>query len=158
MSPRARSPAGSRTPCSWVARLPTRTLEKIAPKMAVPNEPPMDRKNVAPEVATPSSLCGTAFCTMMTSTCITPPMPMPRISMYSQSSTAGVPTPMRDSRYRPTAVTADPAIGKNRYLPVREIIWPDPIDTISSPAISGRIWTPDSVGETPLTTWKNTGR
>jgi hypothetical protein len=55
-------------------------------------------------------------------------------------------------------VTADPAIGKKRYLPVREMIWPDPIDTISSPAISGRTWTPDSVGEKPRTTWKNTGR
>ena len=53
----------------------------MAPKIAVPNEPPMERKNVAPEVATPSSLCGTPFCTMITSTCITPPRPMPRTSM-----------------------------------------------------------------------------
>ena len=58
-----------------------RTLEKMAPKIAVPNEPPIDRKNVAPDVATPSSECGTAFCTMMTSTCMTPPMPMPSTSM-----------------------------------------------------------------------------
>ncbi len=83
MTSAAENPDGSFTPCSWLARLPTRTLEKIAPKIAVPNEPPIDRKNVAPEVATPSSLCGTAFWTMMTSTCMTPPMPMPSTSMYS---------------------------------------------------------------------------
>ena len=63
----------------------TRTLEKIAPKIAVPNEPPIERKNVAPEVATPSSLCGTPFCTMITSTCMTPPRPMPSTSMASES-------------------------------------------------------------------------
>ncbi len=38
------------------------------------------------------------------------------------------------------------------------MICPDPIETSSSPAISGRSWTPDSVGEMPLTTWKNAGR
>ena len=74
-------PFGSVTPCRWLARLPISTLEKIAPKIAVPKEPPIDRKNVAAEVATPSSLCGTAFCTIVTSTCMTPPMPAPRTSM-----------------------------------------------------------------------------
>src|SRR3984885_1630364 len=38
-------PAGSLIPCRWPARFPTSTLEKIAPKIAVPNEPPMERKN-----------------------------------------------------------------------------------------------------------------
>ena len=41
-------PDGSATPCRWLARLPASTLEKIAPKIAVPNDPPIDRKNVAP--------------------------------------------------------------------------------------------------------------
>ncbi len=130
----------------------------MAPKIAVPKDPPIDRKNVAPEVATPSSLCGTAFCTMMTSTCITPPRPMPRTSMYSESSTEDVPTPMRDSRNRPSVIVAVPAIGQNRYLPVLLMIWPDPIETTSSPAISGSSWTPENVGDTPRTTWKNAGR
>ena len=49
------SPLGSLAPWRWLTRLPTSTFEKMAPKMAVPNDPPMDRKNVAPDVATPSS-------------------------------------------------------------------------------------------------------
>ena len=75
------SPRGSRALPRCFARLPTRTLEKMAPKIAVPKDPPIERKKVAAEVATPSSLCGTAFCTMRTRTCITPPRPMPRTSM-----------------------------------------------------------------------------
>ena len=65
---------------------------------------------------------------------------------------------MSDSRNRPTTITAEPAIGKKRYRPVLEIIRPELIETSSSPAISGRICTPDSVGEMPLTTWKKAGR
>ncbi len=52
-------------------------------------------------------------------------------------------------------VTPAPAIGKARYLPVREMICPEPIDTTSSPAIRGKSSTPDAVGDRPLTTWKN---
>ena len=36
--------------------LPTRVLEKMAPKMATPKEAPMERKKVVPEVAVPRSL------------------------------------------------------------------------------------------------------
>jgi len=42
--------------------------------MATPNEAPMDRKKVAPEVATPRSWYETAFCTMSTNTCMTRPI------------------------------------------------------------------------------------
>ena len=49
------SPAGSLAVPRCLTRLPTSTLEKMAPKIAVPNDPPIERKNVAPEVATPSS-------------------------------------------------------------------------------------------------------
>ena len=55
-------------------------------------------------------------------------------------------------------MNAEPAIGKNRYLPVLEMIWPEPIDTRSSPAISGSRYTPEMVGEMPRTTWKKAGR
>ena len=105
-----------------------------------------------------SSLCGTPFCTMMTSTCMTPPMPMPSTSMYRASSAVDVCTPIRCSRNRPTVMNPAPAIGKNRYLPVLEMIWPDEIETRSSPAISGSRYTPEMVGEMPRTTWKKAGR
>ena len=138
--------------------MPTSTLEKIAPKIAVPNEPPIERKNVAPEVATPSSLCGTPFCTMITSTCMTPPRPMPSTSMHSASKAVDDEGVIRDSRNRPMVISAVPAIGKKRYLPVRAMTWPEVIETSSSPAISGSRYTPEMVGEMPRTTWKNAGR
>ena len=55
-------------------------------------------------------------------------------------------------------ISAVPTIGKKRYLPVREMTWPELIETISSPAISGSRYTPEMVGEMPRTTWKNAGR
>ena len=138
--------------------MPTSRLAKIAPKIAVPNDPPIERKNVAPEVATPSSLCGTPFCTMVTSTCMTLPRPRPRMSMKTASSNVGVPTPIRCSRNRPRVIAAVPAIGKIRYLPVREMICPDEMDIARSPTISGSRYSPETVGEMPRTTWKKAGR
>ena len=58
----------------------------------------------------------------------------------------------------PRVISAVPAIGNNRYLPVFEMIRPDAIETTSSPAISGSRYTPEMVGEMPRTTWKNAGR
>jgi hypothetical protein len=49
------NPAGSLAWPRCLTRLPTSTFEKMAPKIAVPNDPPIDLKKVAPEVATPSS-------------------------------------------------------------------------------------------------------
>ena len=48
------SPLGNLALPRCFVRLPTSTLEKMAPKIAVPNDPPIERKKVAPEVATPS--------------------------------------------------------------------------------------------------------
>ena len=48
-------PAGSAAPCSATARSPGSTATNTAPNTAVPNDPPMDRKNVAPEVPAPRS-------------------------------------------------------------------------------------------------------
>ena len=56
-------------------------LAKIAPKIATPNEPPTERKNVAVDVATPMSCGRASFWTTSTSTCMTSPMPTPTTSM-----------------------------------------------------------------------------
>ena len=48
-------PGGSRTPRSSATISVASRLENTAPKIATPNEPPMDRKKVAPEVAVPRS-------------------------------------------------------------------------------------------------------
>ena len=54
---------------------------KIAPNTATPSEPPIERKNVAVEVATPMLRAGASFCTTSTRTCMTRPMPTPTTSM-----------------------------------------------------------------------------
>ena len=48
-------PLGSGMPCNAAAMSPASTPEKTAPKTEVPNEPPMERKNVAPDVPAPRS-------------------------------------------------------------------------------------------------------
>ena len=54
---------------------------KIAPKIATPKEPPIERKNVAVAVATPMFSGCASFWTISTSTCMTRPMPTPTTSM-----------------------------------------------------------------------------
>ena len=38
------------------------------------------------------------------------------------------------------------------------ISWPDPIEAISRPPITGSSWSPDAVGLAPFTTWRKSGR
>jgi hypothetical protein len=49
------TPAGSRAPCSAVASSLASRLENTAPKTDTPNDPPIVRKKVTPEVAAPRS-------------------------------------------------------------------------------------------------------
>jgi len=43
------NPAESGAPRRCRARLPASTLEKMAPKIATPDDPPVEPKNVAPQ-------------------------------------------------------------------------------------------------------------
>ena len=61
---------------AWMTLVASR-LAKMAPNTAVPNEPPIMRKNVTPDVAVPSCSYGTAFWTATTRTCMTRPSPTP---------------------------------------------------------------------------------
>ena len=63
-----------------------------------------------------------------------------------------------ESRYRPSAITAVPAIGNARYRPVRVITCPEAIEVTSRPPISGTSCNPEPVGVAPLTTCRNSGR
>jgi len=91
-----------------------RRAAQTAPKTAVPNEPPIDRKNVAPLVAVPIWLGETAFCTARISTCITLPKPSPRIAMGMAICQYGVSEPSRESMNKPTVARAVPMIGNGR--------------------------------------------
>ena len=82
------------------------------PKMAAPNELPMVRKNVTPEVATPRSSNFAVFCTVRISTCMHRPMPVPRTNRYSDWRHTGVSAPICDSNTNAPAITAVPTTGK----------------------------------------------
>jgi len=66
--------------------------------------PPMDRKKVTDEVATPSSFIGTAFCTTSVSTCMNKPSPTPKTRMSRLTIVSEVCAPRRDSNASPSAV------------------------------------------------------
>jgi hypothetical protein len=57
-----------------------RKLVNSEPKIAAPNELPIVRKKVTPEVATPRSSKLDVFCTISTSTCMHDPIPAPRMN------------------------------------------------------------------------------
>ena len=67
---------GTALPRRWVSR-----LVNTAPKSETPIEPPMVRKKVTVEVATPRSAMGASFWVASTMTCITSPMPAPSTNM-----------------------------------------------------------------------------
>ena len=69
------APAGRSAVAS--ARCVASRLDRIAPNSAVPNEPPIWRKNATELVATPMSERSTEFCTTTISTCIVRPRPSP---------------------------------------------------------------------------------
>lgn len=98
----------------------------------------MDRKNVEPAAAALESSQATAFCTAMTSTCMTPPSPTPSTNMYMPLLSTDVWTPIKDSRYRPTAISGVPSMGKALCRPHCVTRIPDTIDVGSTPARRGQ--------------------
>jgi hypothetical protein len=58
---------------------------KIDPKSDTPIDAPIERKNVAADVAVPRWPYGTAFWTATTSTCMTRPIPSPSTNMYTDA-------------------------------------------------------------------------
>ena len=70
------APGGSRR-----SRLKVRRLLRMAPKMATPNEAPIERLNVSTPVAVPRSRCSTEFWTARTMTWMIMPRPRPRTTM-----------------------------------------------------------------------------
>jgi hypothetical protein len=89
-------------------------LAKIVPNSATPMEPPIERKRIEPDVATPSCEPPTAFCTASTSTCIVIPSPRPTTSMSSDARAALVSASSWASRSIPTVTSAVPAMGNGR--------------------------------------------
>ena len=65
-------------------------MPKIVPTKARATEPPIWRKNVRFEVATPSSWNGTAFWTTIVKTANVGPTPRPAMNIQSQTIGTGV--------------------------------------------------------------------
>ena len=83
--------------------------------------PPMERKNVTDEVATPIWFIGTEFCTTRVSTCMNRPSPAPKTRMSAPTTTSDVCAPMCVSRISPMVTRIVPTSGNQRYRPVREM-------------------------------------
>ena len=91
------------------------TVEKrIERKIATPRVPPIWRKKVAEAVATPISVGGTALWTVSSSGCMHEPSPSPRTNIETLTSGSGVSAVVKESRNRPTTITAEPMIGNSR--------------------------------------------
>ena len=88
-----------------------RRLVKIAPSAAVPSDPPIERKSVAPAVATPRSSYGASFWTARIKTCMTMPRPKPSTTMYAAAASVEVCGPICASSAKPSTVIPVPAIG-----------------------------------------------
>ena len=86
----------------------------MVPKTAAPNELPMVRKKVTPDVATPRSRYSTVFWTMIVSTCIDRPIPTPSTSIAPDVWSVVECWSSRESHHIPTAITTEPTIGKIR--------------------------------------------
>ena len=127
-----------------------RLLNRIDRKTATPSVPPICRKNVADAVPTPMSRGETAFWMASTSGCRQLPRPRPKMSITIMVCQMGVSAPTCANSSRPTSISEAPMIGKTRYLPVREMIWPDTIEPVMMPSVSGSSCRPACVGRRAL--------
>ena len=81
---------------------------------AVPRVPPIWRKKVADEVATPMSLGGTAFWIASTRVCMLKPSPRPKMKAKTSTQTIEVSAATRESSSIPATSRKRPTIGKIR--------------------------------------------
>src|SRR3954464_5823384 len=123
----------------------------MAPNTAAPNDPPSDRKNVTPDVATPRSRYSEVLCTMIVRICMHRPRPTPKTTRSRERTQNDVVGFSRDSRRWPTTISAEPETGKILYLPVLPTIVPEAGDATNRPTTIGSVRRPDDVALTPRT-------
>jgi hypothetical protein len=83
---------GSGVPCarSWIGICSRNPWPNSVPTIASPTEPPICRKKVRLDVATPSCWTGTAFWTTTVKTLNVGPMPSPSTNIQNQRDGSGV--------------------------------------------------------------------
>ena len=134
-------------------------VNRIDRKAAAPIVPPIWRKKVTDEVATPISRGETAFCTARMTGWKLKPSPRPSSTMNGTSVHTEVSAlTTNDSDTRATTISTMPTSGKILYLPVREIAMPEPMAPVMMPATSGIICRPATVALEPWTICRYCGQ
>src|SRR5438552_13536919 len=110
--------------------LPGSLANRMDRNAAAPIVPPMERKNVTEEVATPISRGDAAFWAAVTIGCIDQPRPRPIRVMQIMTSHSAVSAVTRDSNSSETSMTAPPAIGNALYRPDFKIGCTDTIEPV----------------------------
>ena len=82
------------------------------------------------------------------------PTPRPSTTRNPQISQIGVVWSIVASRPSPVVISTAPVTRNGFHRPYRLISWPDPVEATSSPAISGRVSSPASVGSNERAVWK----
>jgi len=134
-------------------------VNRIDRKAATPMVPPIWRKNVTDDVATPISCGRTAFCTARMTGWKLNPRPRPSSTMNGTRAHTEVSAPtVNDIATRATTMKTTPTSGKILYLPVLLIVMPEPMAPVMMPATSGIICRPATVGVEPWTICRYSGR
>ena len=121
-------------------------------KAAVPIVPPIWRKKVTDEVATPISRGETAFCTARMTGWKLKPSPSPIMTMngtMTQIEVSALTT--TDSDSSAITISATPTSGKVLYFPVFEIVVPEMMPPLMMPSTNGVICSPATVALEPCT-------
>src|SRR5512135_2800809 len=118
------TPAAPSWGTSWSLNVVSNTVPAIARAMV----PPIWRKNVRLDVATPSSWKGTAFWTMIVNTVRVGPTPTPAMNIQSQKTGSGVVAVSWVMRAVPTPMIRIDTTTSHLYRPVRATTWPEMIE------------------------------
>ena len=130
----------------------------MEPKMATPKELPMERKKTFDEVAVPRSSWAVAFWMATIITGMIMPTPAPSGIMNRPAFQTGVCLVIRDSRNIPAGIRSAPDDGPRLVPSGPGDKRPVAIEVIVIPTIRGRSSRPDRVGDSPVTSCRNSGR
>ncbi len=136
----------------WGSRLAS-WVPNSEPAIESPTVPPIWRKNVRFDVATPSLLKGTAFWMTMVKTARVGPIPTPVTNCQTQMVGIAVAAASWVKSTEPMPRTVSAPSSSTLYLPVRATIWPLTMLELITPIRSGIRAYPLAVADSPRTTW-----
>src|SRR5690606_4113533 len=129
-------------------------LARRAPRALTPTAPPMLRKNVTTEVATPRSCAGTSFWAASTRFWMSRPTPTPSTAMWRDKSGTLVSASSVPRSSIPATSIAPPATRHAFQRPYFVMSCPATVEETSVPNTIGRLIQPATVGDLPSESWK----